>query len=100
MGRGGVRDFETLRAVAANSVANAPGLVLHGVMGYEGHCMGIVDRDSRARETTEAMGRLAEAVSTLRAHGHLEIVSAVGTGTYFVSAAGAADLETSRARTW
>jgi D-serine deaminase-like pyridoxal phosphate-dependent protein len=88
MGRGGVRDFETLRAVA-DSAANAPGLVLHGVMGYEGHCMGIVDRESRARETTEAMGRLAEAVSILRADGHAcEIVSGGGTGTYFVSAAG------------
>lgn len=88
MGRGGVRDHETLR-VLADSVANAPGLALQGVMGYEGHCMGIVDRDARARETAEAMERLAEAVSILRAGGHAcEIVSGGGTGTYFVSAAG------------
>ncbi len=88
MGRAGVRDDPTLRALAA-SVANAPGLTLRGVMGYEGHCMGILDRDARARETITAMERLAEAVALLRSDGHAcEIISGGGTGTYFVSAAG------------
>lgn len=88
MGRGGVREGEALRALA-DWVASAPGLALRGVMGYEGHCMGIVDRDARARETITAMERLAEAVALLRADGHAcEIVSGGGTGTYFVSAAG------------
>jgi D-serine deaminase-like pyridoxal phosphate-dependent protein len=88
MGRGGVRDGEALRALA-DSVANAAGLALRGVMGYEGHCMGILDRDARARETITAMERLAEAVALVRADGHAcEIVSGGGTGTYFVSAAG------------
>lgn len=88
MGRGGVRDGGALRTLAA-SVATAPGLALKGVMGYEGHCMGIVDRDERARETTVAMERLAATVGLLRSDGHAcEIVSGGGTGTYFVSAAG------------
>jgi D-serine deaminase-like pyridoxal phosphate-dependent protein len=88
MGRGGVRDTEAMRALA-DSVANAAGLTLRGVMGYEGHCMGIIDRDERARETTAAMSRLAAAVALLRSDGHAcEIVSGGGTGTYFVSAAG------------
>ena len=59
-----------------------------GIMGYEGHAVGIPDsaeREQRAREALERLSRHAEA---LRAAGLApEIVSAGGTGTYDVTGA-------------
>ncbi|MFI5364207.1 MAG: alanine racemase [Candidatus Binatia bacterium] len=53
-------------------------LVVRGVMGYEGHAVGLEDRVARERLTEEAMLLL------LAAHTHVggELVSAGGTGTY------------------
>lgn len=88
MGRSGVRDVSELPRLA-EATAAAPGIRFRGVMGYEGHCMDIADRDARARETRVAMDRLAGAVERLESAGYpCEIVSGGGTGTYFVSAAG------------
>jgi D-serine deaminase-like pyridoxal phosphate-dependent protein len=88
MGRGGIRDPTALPALAEAAVS-APGIRFRGLMGYEGHCMSIEDRDARARETRAAMDRLADAVALLESAGYpCEIVSGGGTGTYFVSAAG------------
>lgn len=58
--------------------ARARGLTVRGVMGYEGHCMIVEDRDERRRRTAEAMERLA------RAHADVggEVISAGGTGTF------------------
>jgi D-serine deaminase-like pyridoxal phosphate-dependent protein len=88
MGRSGVRDVSELPRLA-DAAVEAPGISFRGLMGYEGHCMDIADRDARARATRVAMDRLAGAVERLESAGYpCEIVSGGGTGTYFVSAAG------------
>jgi D-serine deaminase-like pyridoxal phosphate-dependent protein len=59
-------------------LARRRGLGVRGVMGYEGHLMGVEDRSKRAAGTSEAMARLA------RAHADVggDVISAGGTGTY------------------
>jgi D-serine deaminase-like pyridoxal phosphate-dependent protein len=59
-------------------VARAKGLTVRGVMGYEGHVVGLEDRETRVRLTEESMRLL------LAAHAQVggEIISAGGTGTY------------------
>lgn len=58
--------------------ARRRGLEVRGVMGYEGHLMGVEDRAKRALATEESMGLLR------RAHQDVggEVVSAGGTGTF------------------
>jgi D-threonine aldolase len=58
--------------------ARSRGLVVRGVMGYEGHLMSIPDRDEQRSRVAEAMEKLI--VASLLVGG--EIVSAGGTGTY------------------
>ncbi|UCE85286.1 MAG: alanine racemase [Deltaproteobacteria bacterium] len=59
-------------------LARRRGLGVRGVMGYEGHAVGIADRAERARLTEESMRKL------LSAHAQTggEVISAGGTGTY------------------
>jgi D-serine deaminase-like pyridoxal phosphate-dependent protein len=61
--------------------ARRRGLEVRGVMGYEGHLMGLEDRGKRTEATAEAMALLANA------HGETggEVISAGGTGTYDVN---------------
>jgi D-serine deaminase-like pyridoxal phosphate-dependent protein len=61
--------------------ARARGLHVRGVMGYEGHVVGLADRDDRVAKTADAMSLLA------RAHEKVggDIVSAGGTGTYDIN---------------
>ena len=61
--------------------ARAAGLEVRGVMGYEGHVVGLESQDERVRLTADAMARLLEA------HGEVggELISAGGTGTYAVN---------------
>lgn len=61
--------------------ARARGLQVRGVMGYEGHVVGLADRALRRRLTAECMERL------LKAHADVggEVVSAGGTGTYDIN---------------
>lgn len=58
--------------------ARRAGLVVRGVMGYEGHLVGQPDREAREAGCAESMQKL------LRAHSEVggELVSAGGTGTY------------------
>jgi len=58
--------------------ARGTGLQVRGVMGYEGHAVGLEDRATRLRLTEEAMQLL------LAAHAQVggELISAGGTGTY------------------
>ncbi|WP_235980037.1 alanine racemase [Rhabdothermincola sediminis] len=58
--------------------ARAAGLVVRGVMGYEGHVVGVADRAAREAGVAESMTLLAEAH---RAVGG-EVVSGGGTGTW------------------
>jgi D-serine deaminase-like pyridoxal phosphate-dependent protein len=59
-------------------LARSAGLAVRGIMGYEGHVVGIVDRDERAR-------RMAESAALVRAaHDDVggPVVSGGGTGTW------------------
>jgi D-serine deaminase-like pyridoxal phosphate-dependent protein len=62
-------------------LARQRGLQVRGVMGYEGHVVGLVDADERARKCAAAMELL------MRAHADVggELISAGGTGTYAVN---------------
>jgi D-serine deaminase-like pyridoxal phosphate-dependent protein len=67
-------------------VAAAPGLRLRGLMGYEGHAVGIEERASRETTARSAMERLLDSVRLVREAGlPCEIVSAGGTGTYDIT---------------
>jgi D-threonine aldolase len=66
---------------AAGRIADAArgrGLVVRGVMGYEGHCMIVPDREKRRAATAEAMEKLCRAHEAVGG----EVVSAGGTGTF------------------
>jgi D-serine deaminase-like pyridoxal phosphate-dependent protein len=60
------------------AAARDAGLEVRGVMGYEGHCVGLPDRALRAELTASAM----ELLSAAHAEVGGEVVSAGGTGTY------------------
>ena len=61
--------------------ARARGLWVRGVMGYEGHAVGVEDREDRTRQVDESMVTLREA------HGEVggEVISAGGTGSYDIN---------------
>ncbi len=63
------------------ALARRRGLSVRGVMGYEGHVVGLEDRDRRVQLVDESMALL------LAAHGDVggELVSAGGTGTYDIN---------------
>ena len=58
--------------------ARRRGIEVRGVMGYEGHAVGIEDRAERARAVEESMAVLLAAHDDV----HGDVVSAGGTGTY------------------
>jgi D-serine deaminase-like pyridoxal phosphate-dependent protein len=58
--------------------ARRRGLVVRGVMGYEGHAVGLEDRAERARQVEAAMALLAAAHALVGG----DLVSGGGTGTY------------------
>jgi D-serine deaminase-like pyridoxal phosphate-dependent protein len=62
-------------------LARSRGLEVRGVMGYEGHVVGLEDRRARVQMCAESMGLLT------RAHQEVggEVVSAGGTGTYDIN---------------
>jgi D-serine deaminase-like pyridoxal phosphate-dependent protein len=68
-------------AGALADAARARGLEVRGVMGYEGHVVGLEDRDMRKQLAADAMDLL------LKAHKDVggEVVSAGGTGTYDIN---------------
>jgi D-serine deaminase-like pyridoxal phosphate-dependent protein len=63
--------------------ARAAGLEVRGVMGYEGHAVGIPDRAEREAKTAQAMERLAAVGATVGG----DVISAGGTGTYDINTA-------------
>lgn len=70
----------------ARRVHEAQGLRLRGLMGYEGHAVGIEERASRETTARAAMERLLSSVALVREAGlPCEIVSAGGTGTYDIT---------------
>jgi D-serine deaminase-like pyridoxal phosphate-dependent protein len=87
MGRCGVRSNEDA-ALLAERIAELPGIRFRGVQGYEGHCMREPDLERRVVLTQLANERLIGAVDHLSRIGHhTEVVSAGGTGTYFITGA-------------
>lgn len=58
--------------------ARAAGLAVRGVMGYEGHVVGLADRTEREQRTRDAMALLEAAHRDVGG----EVVSAGGTGTF------------------
>jgi D-serine deaminase-like pyridoxal phosphate-dependent protein len=69
------------RAGELADAARARGLEVRGVMGYEGHVVGLDDRAARVAQTEDAMQLL------LRAHADVggELVSGGGTGTFDIN---------------
>ena len=62
-------------------LARSKGLTVRGVMGYEGHVVGLPDRALREQLTKDSMERLVSAHADVGG----EIVSAGGTGTYDIN---------------
>jgi D-serine deaminase-like pyridoxal phosphate-dependent protein len=62
-------------------LARAKGLSVRGVMGYEGHVVGLPDRAMREQLTRDAMERLVAAHEQVGG----DVVSAGGTGTYDIN---------------
>jgi D-threonine aldolase len=58
--------------------ARSAGLTVRGVMGYEGHIVGLEDRATRRAMLEESMGQLTLAAGDVGG----EVISAGGTGTY------------------
>ncbi len=63
------------------ATARRLGLGVRGVMGYEGHAMGLIERAERERLTAGAMERLSQAHDAVGG----EIVSGGGTGTWDIN---------------
>jgi D-serine deaminase-like pyridoxal phosphate-dependent protein len=61
--------------------ARARGLSVRGVMGYEGHVVGVADRATRVEQTEAAMGMLLDAHADVGG----ELVSGGGTGTFDIN---------------
>jgi D-serine deaminase-like pyridoxal phosphate-dependent protein len=61
--------------------ARARGLAVGGVMGYEGHAVGLASRPERIRQVTDSMEILAAAHADVGG----EVVSAGGTGSYDIN---------------
>jgi D-threonine aldolase len=59
-------------------LARSHGLTVRGVMGYEGHIVGLEDRDRRVAMLEESMGLLMTARQAVGG----DLISAGGTGTY------------------
>jgi D-serine deaminase-like pyridoxal phosphate-dependent protein len=83
--RCGVRPGEEALALARR-VAETKGLALRGVMGYEGHVVGIEDRAQRETATHQAMERVLSSVQLIRDAGlPCDIVSAGSTATFDIT---------------
>ncbi|MBN1399939.1 MAG: DSD1 family PLP-dependent enzyme [Anaerolineae bacterium] len=70
----------------AQRIEALPGLVLEGIMGYEGFAVMIPDMDERRRAAEGAMAKLVGTRDLLLRHGvGCDIVSGGGTGTYHIT---------------
>ena len=72
----------------AKRVVDAPAVKLRGLMGYEGHAVGIANRSERQASVRRSMEHLVSTARMFVERGlPLEIVSAGGTGSYDISSA-------------
>ncbi|MEO8458396.1 MAG: alanine racemase, partial [Chloroflexota bacterium] len=82
MPRCGVQPGEPAAALARR-ISDTSGIRLRGAMGYEGHAVGLPEREKRDAVARKAMDRLTASVDAIRAAGlPCDIVSAGGTGTF------------------
>ena len=85
MPRCGVQPGEPAAALARR-ISDTSGIRLRGAMGYEGHAVGLPERDKRDHIARKAMEGLIASVDASRTAGlPCEIVSAGGTGTYDIT---------------
>jgi D-serine deaminase-like pyridoxal phosphate-dependent protein len=85
MGRCGVQPGQDA-VLLARQVADGQGLRFEGVMGYEGHTVGIPDYAERTRQAQAAVKLLLESKERIEAEGlPVGIVSGGGTGTYDIT---------------
>ena len=68
-GRDAVALARRVLEVAAGARAGAGELVLRGLMGYEGHAVGIAERPAREAAVRQAMEKLASTARMFREHG-------------------------------
>jgi len=84
MGRCGVSPGEPALALA--QLAAAQGLRFRGLTGYEGHCVRLPPGPAKVQVVQQAMEGLVTTADLIRSRGlAVEIVSAGGTGTSFIS---------------
>jgi len=84
-GRCGVAPGDEAVALARRAAATE-GLLLRGMMGYEGHLQPLRNRKERETRTRDAMKDLVATAHRIRAAGlPCEVVSSGGTGTYDIS---------------
>jgi D-serine deaminase-like pyridoxal phosphate-dependent protein len=87
MGRCGVRSQAQVLQLAER-IAELPGLKLRGLQAYEGHCMLEPDPDQRMIDARTANQQAIDAFDLLAERGHpVEVISAGGTGTYYITGA-------------
>jgi len=87
MGRCGVAPGAATVALASEMTGCA-GLRFAGVMGWEGHAVGVADADARRAAVETAIGILTASAAACREAGlPVEIVSCGGSGTYLTAAA-------------
>jgi D-serine deaminase-like pyridoxal phosphate-dependent protein len=87
MGRCGVRSREEALRLAER-IAELPGLELRGLQAYEGHCMLEPDPDQRVADARTANRQAIDTFDFLAERGHpVGVLSAGGTGTYYVTGA-------------
>jgi D-serine deaminase-like pyridoxal phosphate-dependent protein len=85
MGRCGVAPGEPAVELA-KLIERSPNLEFKGLMGYEGHCMNVIDSEERRKLTHDANSRLLQARDDIEAIGiEVGIISAGGTGTYNIT---------------
>ncbi|MEJ5197706.1 MAG: alanine racemase [Anaerolineae bacterium] len=86
MARAGVAPGEPCVALA-QLVHSTPGVRFDGIMGWEGHAVGIADPAAKRAEVERAVGLLGESARLCRAAGlPVRIVSGGGSGDYTISA--------------
>ncbi len=82
MGRSGVKPGQPAVELA-QVIEGADGVTLAGLMGFEGHCVDVLDPTKRRTETESANAQLVDTADLVRRAGiDVRIVSAGGTGTY------------------
>ncbi|MEX2157937.1 MAG: DSD1 family PLP-dependent enzyme [Dehalococcoidia bacterium] len=70
----------------AKRAADMSGVRFAGLMGYEGHVVGLPERSEREPRARKAMERLTETLALVRSAGlPCDLVSAGGTGTYDIT---------------